>query len=99
MSPEYGCNGLMSIYSLILSFLMRRPGTSCYVVSRTIPGYIRYSLYPKIMVTDSQNSSPDCVIVYKMESPLQYVPAGFGRVLWYDRWHDQQSLMALKVKS
>ena len=67
-------------------------GTSCYAVSKTNPRYIRYALYPKLMVSDWFSSPFNCVIVFKMKDPLGYVPAGFGRVFWYD----QQSLMAFK---
>lgn len=67
-------------------------GTSCYAVSQTNPRYIRYALYPKIMVAAWGDSHSNCVFVFNMEHPLQYVPVDFGRVLWYDR----HSLMAFK---
>jgi len=65
---------------------------SCYAVSQTNPRYIRYALYPRIMVAAWKNNSSNCVFVFKMKDPIQYVPVGFNRVLWYG----PQSLMALK---
>jgi len=67
-------------------------GSSCYGVSKINPRRLRYELYPKILVSDSENNFSNCVIVFKMLAPLQYVPVGVGRVLWYD----SQSLMAFK---
>jgi len=67
-------------------------GTSCYVVSQTNPRYIRYALYPRIIVAAWNSYNSNCVFVFNMKYPIQYVPAGFNRVLWYD----QQSLIALK---
>jgi len=66
--------------------------SACYIVSKTNPRRIRYELYPKVLVTNSDNNFSNCVVVFKMLAPLQYVPAGVGSVLWYD----SQSLMAFK---
>jgi hypothetical protein len=78
-------------------FLSQAPlGASCYAVSEFNPRYIRYALYPKVMVADQRNIPFNCVVVFKMKDPLKYVPSGFTKVLWYDRWDVRQSLMALK---
>ena len=67
-------------------------GSSCYIVSKTNPRQIRYELYPKMLGQVSEKSFYNCVVVFKMLAPLQYVPVGAARVFWYD----SQSLMAFK---
>ena len=69
-------------------------GSSCYAVGSTNPRYLRYALYPKILMFDRKNNLADCVLVFKMNYPLQYVPKSFNRV----RWYDKQSLIAFNAK-
>lgn len=69
-------------------------GSSCYYIEAGNSRYMRYRLYPGILVTDNQKGPWDCVVVFQMKEPLKYVPPGFDRVLWFDR----QSLLAIKRK-
>jgi len=67
-------------------------GASCYVMTQTNPRYIRYVLFPHILVTERPQRSSNCVIVLGMFGPRRYVPKSFNRVVWYD----QYSLLAFQ---